>query len=167
MWTYPSLFNRLWMMPVWVVSSLLAPGNNTVEINKTGNVFLFMEVYLRGKFLQVRLLGQRVNTYAIALHVIKLPFVGGGHFALLPTTYETEAFFANNALGFPPVWETGEGISVALNLHFLYSGWGRASLPVFEDLCPALAMSSISCPFYLNLEELFKINEICPYDISC
>lgn len=74
-----------------------------MEINKTGNVFRLMEVYLQGKFLQVRLLGQRVSTYAIALHVIKFPFVGGGHFALLPTTYETEAFSANNELGFPPV----------------------------------------------------------------
>lgn len=74
-----------------------------MEINKTGNVFRLMEVYLQGKFLQVRLLGQRVSTYAIALHVIKFPFVGGGHFALLPTTYEMEAFSANNELGFPPV----------------------------------------------------------------
>lgn len=44
------------------------------------------------------------------LHVAKL--VGLEPFALLPATQEMGGFFVNNALGFRPVWEVADGLSV-------------------------------------------------------
>lgn len=149
-------------MPTWIVSSLLAFENNTVEINKTENVFLFRKVYLQAKFFQVRSLGQRVNTYAIALRVVKFPFLEVGFWHI----YQQYMRLGVSLQTMPLDFSQSEGWEMAFqwsfSLRFLYSEWDWASFPVFEDLRPSFAMNQDSCPFYLNFEELFKMSEISP-----
>lgn len=60
--------------------------NNLVHI-----IFPLFEIYLKGKFLEVGLLGQRENTHVLLLDIATFPSMY--HFAFPPAICESASFF--------------------------------------------------------------------------
>lgn len=130
------------------------------------NTIKLLEVYLQGTFLEVRLLGQKVNVAMVLLDIAKFLFIFCSYWQYIRAYFSsfTSRVYCQD-FEFLPTWWVRNAVSIWFNMHLSYyvmlyiSSYLRISFTSFLLLIFYSCLLSIFiedfCSFPLNFKTLF------------